>query len=296
MNIEYRIKSPCKINLHLEVHNKRDDGFHNLTSIFQLISLEDEICVKKNSNNEVNIFGDFDCKKEDNLIYKAVILFFETGNISGGLDFYVKKNVPSGGGIGGGSSNCAATLKLLDYIFPGKVTTKQLSTIALSLGSDVPFFLGSGSALVRGRGEIIKSIDTISDYSLIIINPSIHISTSKAFKLLSQSCKLEDENRDNTDKILSLYNSGYKYFSEFKNSFEIALQSDYTFVNDIKNSLLSCGAVHAGLSGSGSTMFGVFKDIEGARKAKDLFAGYKTYKFYIVKPLVDYPKVKEFIF
>lgn len=293
MNYEYIAKSPCKINLHLDVHAKRADGYHSLTSIFQLISLEDLLYAKPNSSGKIILIGEFDCKKEDNLIYKAAVEFYKLSNIKRGIEIRVEKKIPSGGGVGGGSSNCATTLRLLNYIYCDVLTKKQLFNIGLSLGSDVPFFLGTGTSLVQGRGEIVSSINPILDYTVLIINPSIHISTKEAFEKLNKRNVLTEENSKKTEEILKEYSKGVNNFSIFKNSFEIALNSDYTFINSIKTGMLAEGALYAALSGSGSTMFGLFKSEIDAENAKRKLSSNSLYKIFIVKPLEDFPKIEK---
>ncbi len=293
MNDEYIVRSPCKINLHLDVHGKRTDGYHSLTSIFQLISLEDVIYAKPNSTGIISLKGEFDCSIEDNLIYKAASEFFKITGIKNGVEFRVDKKIPSGGGIGGGSSNCAAVLRLLNYIFKNPISKKKLFEIGLSLGSDVPFFLGGGTSLVQGRGEVLSPIKPILDYTVLIVNPSIHISTGEAFKKLKNKNVLSTQNSNETKRILDNYSKGVDKFSIFKNSFEIALHSDYTFINSIKTVMLDEGASYAALSGSGSTMFGIYKNKSDAESAKRKLLFNRHYKIFIVKPIEDFPEIEK---
>lgn len=296
MNFEYTIKSPCKINLSLDVHQKREDGFHDLTSIFQLVSLEDTISGRINNSGEINIKGDFNCHPQENLIYKATKLFLSIGKIDNGIDYNVTKVIPSGGGIGGGSSNCAATLRLLNYIYPNRVSPKGLFNIALQLGSDVPFFLGDGTALVEGRGEVITPLKTIKDYYILLINPGIHISTKEAFHKLHEKVDLNNKSEEFSNNITKIYNKGFKKFSIYKNSFELALFRDYTFINEIKVLLNSEGSLHSSLSGSGSTMFGIFDNLETAQKAKNRISNLNLYTSFLVEPLEEFPKIEKRVF
>jgi len=296
MKYEYVINSPCKINLHLDVHNKRRDGYHNLTSIFQLISLQDRIFAKINNTKTITVVGDFDCSLEDNLIYKAGKKFYNKLGIKEEIDFCIEKNTPSGGGLGGGSSNCAAALRLLNTIYNKPLSDKELFDIALSLGSDVPFFLGSGTALVQGRGEIVTPLNTVKGYHVLVVNPSIHISTAKAFSLLNDAGVITENSSQNLDCIKDSYTQGIDNFSNFKNSFEIALFSDYTFINDIKTIMLEEGAAMAALSGSGSTMFGLFKHKSDSQRAKDRLTENRQYKIFIVEPLEDFPATEKIVF
>lgn len=284
MNYEYIIQSPCKINLSLDVHGKRLDGYHDLKSIFQLVSLEDTITARINNSGEINIVGSFDCLTKDNLIYKAALLYLKKTKIKDGINFNVVKVIPSGGGIGGGSSNCGSVLRLMNYIYNNKLSERDLYNIALELGSDVPFFLSSGTALVEGRGEKVTPINTIKGYTLILVNPGIHISTAEAFQKLGK-------NNDFTVNMVEEYYKGPQNFHIFKNSFEIALFSDYTFINDIKTIMENEGSLHCALSGSGSTMFGIFDDKKQAESALTRLSLNSSYRIFMVKPLSRYPEI-----
>lgn len=293
MKYEYSINSPCKINLSLDIHGKRLDGFHNLTSIFQLVSLEDTITARLIDENKIMIEGSFDCKLEDNLIFKAATSYLKKANIKQGLIFKVKKVIPSGGGIGGGSSNCGAVLRLLNYIYKNVLSDDDLYNIALSLGSDVPFFLSAGTALVEGRGEVITPLNTIEDYYILLVNPGIHISTGMAFNKLSNKNKTTKLSEDFSKELVREYIKGPKNFYNFKNSFELALISDYTFINDIKNIMNGEGSLLSALSGSGSTMFGIFQNRTHAEKAFSVLSLNSLYNIFLVEPLSKYPKVSK---
>lgn len=291
MHYDYKIKSPCKINLCLYVHNKREDGYHDLTSIFQLIDLWDEIKLKINNTGKIDVVGDFDCSLEDNLIYKAAKLFCERANIADGMVFEVVKNIPAGGGLGGGSGNGASVLKLLSYIYKDRLSVKEIYEIGSSLGSDIPFFLKSPTSMVQGRGEHVDSIETVEGYYILTVNPRIHISTKEAFSELYKNGGIEPKNSALANNLISLYKKGVKYFHNYKNSFEIAMQSDYTFIQDIKTILKECNCDYASLTGSGSTMFGIFTNYDEALRAKKVLSQ-KNYIIKLVKPLSYFPEVE----
>lgn len=291
MKFEYCIKSPCKINLSLDVHNKRSDGYHDLTSIFQLVSLEDTIRAIIKPSSGIEVIGDFDCCVEDNLIYKAANMFLKKAKINDGVCFKIEKKIPSGGGIGGGSSNCASVLRLLNTIYDHILTDNEMFDIALSLGSDVPFFLGNGTALVQGRGEEVLNLETIKGFEVLLVNPGIHISTGKAFRTLSNSNISTKRSSEFSANIVAEYRKGINNFSIFKNSFEIALYSDYTFIKQIKEIMYKEGAILSALSGSGSTMFGIFPNQKNANRAVATLSKNKLYKIFMVKPIDKFPNV-----
>lgn len=293
MKEQFYIQSPCKINLSLLVHKQRDDGYHELTSIFQMISLYDTISIIKNGTNKISLAGYFDCAPEQNLIYKATELFKQKTGIDDGFIIEVEKHIPAGGGIGGGSGNCASTLRLLNYIYNDILSEDELFDIGLSLGSDVPFFFKAPTAMVEGRGELITPISTMSDYYILLVNPGIHISTAKAFNQLKEINAYEPKSPSLATEQISIYYKGVNYFSFFKNSFEFALHSDYTFISSVEETMISEGALFAALSGSGSTMFGIFKSRKQAESAINSFSQNKHYKIFLVEPLTELPKIKK---
>jgi len=293
MKYYYEFETPCKINLNLNILNKREDGYHNLCSIFQMVSLSDTIKAKLNSNGLINIEGDFDCSTENNLIYKATKKFMSKINCTDGVSYKVNKNIPSGGGIGGGSGNSAGVIKFLNYFYGNPLNECELFNLGLELGSDVPFFLGSGTGLVEGRGEIITPLKTDYSYYILLVNPSIHISTKEAFAKLRKNTEKNCFSEQNRADLINNYLKGVDFFQYFKNSFEIELFSEYNFINEIKMVMLSGGASHASLSGSGSTMFGVFKDYERALNVENILSKNHSYNTYIVKPIGEFPNISE---
>lgn len=292
MSLSYTVQSPCKINLSLLVHKQREDGYHALTSIFQMVSLYDEITIIKREDNNIELLGDFNCKPEDNLIYKAIVKYREYSGIKDGFTVKVDKQIPAGGGVGGGSGNCASVLRVLNHIY-NRLTFKEVEEIGLSLGSDVPFFLHSTTALVEGRGEQITPIKTIKDYYIVLINPGIHISTAAAFRTVKEKGAYENWSEILSIKQVELYKKGIDKFPFFKNSFEFALHSDYTFISNVKKTMNNEGALYTALSGSGSTMFSIFKNKVSAVSAMKSFSESSQYKIFLVEPLKELPEIKE---
>ncbi len=281
--------APAKINLHLEVLGRRDDGYHDIVSLFQAVSLYDEIefrSLKKMKAYQLE--GDSSIPAEDNIITKAVELFRqESGNFSG-IYIGVQKRIPVGAGLGGGSSDAAAVLIGLDRFFSARLSIQQLLHLAERLGSDVPFFLSSAAALVQGRGEMVTSLEPRSDYCLVLIFPGFAIESSVAYRWL-------DEARDNpmqrvspgTSRIAVLKKQ-YQYGAidqwTFFNSFQGAVETRFPSIKRIIAALYRCGALYACLSGSGSSLYGLYaSDKESAGACKELQAEYPLVE--IVKPL-----------
>ena len=153
MEKEVRALAPAKINLHLRVYGRRLDGFHGLRSVFQAISLADEIIVRSLKQPErIEIDGVFDCQPEKTTFYRAIVAFRETTDIRDGISVSVRKAIPAGGGLGGGSSDAASTLLALDGLFDTHLGSGELTGIGAGIGSDVPFFLHGGSGLGHRQG------------------------------------------------------------------------------------------------------------------------------------------------
>ena len=277
------IHAPCKINLHLAVGDRRPDGFHELESIFAALDFGDDLYFKitgsKNFfklrlSQSINsgIFPENDnlisgiSLKSDNLISRAVELFRAETGLNHGLQCVLEKRIPLGAGLGGGSSDAASTLIALNSLFSAGLPAEKLLEMAAKLGSDVPFFLYGGVAKVTGRGECIKPLPALPDYAVLLVKPSFRSSTAEAFRLL-------DEYRNSSENLRSSGSAGsacdnfmneeWPYFNDF---LSILPQAD--IYREICRDLLRNGAEFAGLSGSGSCCFGIFKDYKKALKAK----------------------------
>jgi 4-diphosphocytidyl-2-C-methyl-D-erythritol kinase len=249
-----------KINLGLQVTEKRKDGFHNLETIFYPIPFYDglELIHHPDFDDELNfsqsgIFLDIPTNK--NICYKAFQLIKKDFPSLKGVKLHLHKVIPSGAGLGGGSSDAAFLLMLLNTKFNLGLQTSQLQRYALELGSDCPFFLLNQPAIARGRGEILEPIPIdLKGYYLLLINPRIHIPTSWAFSKI-----IPEQNRPTLKEIPHQAVNLWK--DQLKNDFEVPVFEKYPQIKSIKEQLYKSGAVYASLSGSGSTVFGLFKDL-----------------------------------
>ncbi|WP_319561922.1 4-(cytidine 5'-diphospho)-2-C-methyl-D-erythritol kinase [Marispirochaeta sp.] len=273
------LQSPAKVNLHLEIGGKRNDGFHDLCSLFQIVSLADTITVRslKDSNNTCSIHGAFSCDSEDNLICKAYRLFSQTYKLKTSIDVVVEKRIPEGAGLGGGSSNAASMLKGLRDLFTVPIHNQELSRLAAHLGSDVPFFCRSPLACVSGRGEKVTPLDSPRRIPLVLVLPDFPVSTADAYRWL-------DAEQGNTERTVSCgkdFSSLYKQPPEewpFFNSFTPILLSRHPLIGEVLEDLRSAGALCADVSGSGSAIFGVFASREAASMAAVILKGKKRLK------------------
>ncbi len=295
--METATRAFAKINLHLEILNKRDDGYHNILGLFANIGLFDllkldEINIindpAKIPDVSINITGG-DYKEhikhisaDENLIAKASKLYLKKINKSGRISFSLIKNIPAGGGLGGGSADSAAALRLLsDNII--RLNETELAKIGKETGADVPFCLAGGYGLCEGIGEKIEKISGKLNYYILLVNNGIQIETAAAYGLLKRGSDYNRKISENTRSLLKQFISKGNILNVknvLKNDFEEKVFDLYPELGIIKNRLYGSGAVFALLSGSGSTLFGLFDDFEKASSALNLLK--KEYKMVLL--------------
>ena len=261
------VKSPAKINLGLNIIRKREDGYHDLETIFLPIMLSDKITFSKSDKLRLRTDSTLLNKLKDNLILKAISLFEKHSNISISMDIFVEKVIPIGGGLGGGSSNAATTLRTVNKMFKLGINYQKLSELALELGSDVPYFLNPVSAFAESRGETLYPINLEIPYPILIVNPRIKIDTKWAFsniKPIKRTKNLQDILKDGFTDFVRLK----KYI---KNDFEEVVFNEYPQIKSIKEELYNQGAQFALMSGTGSTVYGIFLNLQKAFLAEEYF-------------------------
>jgi 4-diphosphocytidyl-2-C-methyl-D-erythritol kinase len=285
-----RVRAAAKVNLHLRVYKRREDGFHGILSLFQAVSLADTIVIRSlKESDTIEIDGDFDCPIRSTTIYKAALAYRESSGIRTGLSLAIDKRIPAGGGLGGGSSDAAATLMGLNALLGGSLGLAEMAAIGASIGSDVPFFLSSAAAIVSGRGEGVLPIEARDDFSLVIANPGFAMATAEAYALLDQE-RPDDSNEADLgpEELVDAY-SGEIQRWPFSNSFErIVGGSRRPDIPRVKDILYNAGAAFASMSGSGSSVFGVFEGEAGPEKALARLAA-AGYVAYASRPLARYP-------
>lgn len=263
--IQETIKSYAKVNLFLHVKGKRDDGFHGIESLFQRISLHDAITVTmEDGDKDIEISSDSKDMPLDskNLMYEACEKFFkETGIKNKKVRINIIKNIPISAGLGGGSSNAATVLMSLNRLCDEPLTIEKIKEIALSIGSDVPFFLLHSSALAKGRGEVLIKAD-LPNYHYLLVNPNIHISAKEAYESLNLTKEKEDNIIFNSN---SLTDNPYDIKSFLRNDLEDGVFKKYPHVKGLKEEMIKTALAQEGttflgalMSGSGSTVFGLF--------------------------------------
>jgi 4-diphosphocytidyl-2-C-methyl-D-erythritol kinase len=265
MNDNFTLPAFAKINWILEILGKRDDGFHELNTIFQTISLCDYLTFELSGELILTCDVESVPTDESNLIIKAANALRERFNVKNGAKIYLQKNIPSPGGLGGGSSDCAVALLGLSKLWNLEISFAELVEIGAKLGSDVPFFFCGGTALGTGRGTDIKPLQDVENTRLLLITPNENVPTGEAFARLNLP-RLTNESEKSKFIVCG---EGTKTFNllrnKLKNDFETTVFEIKPEIKRVKTKLLELGASQALLSGSGASVFGIF-DNENSRQ------------------------------
>jgi 4-diphosphocytidyl-2-C-methyl-D-erythritol kinase len=279
------IDAPCKINLHLRVGSRRPDGFHDIESLFAALGFGDSLIFETGGPpgscelvQEWDAGGEAppsDLPPEKNLVVKALDLFRRKTGFDPGLRIRLIKRIPLGAGLGGGSSDAAATLLALDGLAGTKLPAGEMEEMAAVLGSDVPFFLTGGAAWVSGRGEKLRAAPFPGDYAVLLVKPPFRSGTPEAFKLLddkraggknasqAHSVQTGDFLFERLGGILSSPPENWPFYNDF-----LPLLPESGRYLEIMDELKKSDAAFAGLSGSGSCCFGIFRERNRAEKAQ----------------------------
>lgn len=259
------LKAYAKINLGLRILRKREDGYHDIETIFHRVNIYDEITLQQSSTvsltcNQADLPID-----EHNLCIRAAQLLQQLCNIKQGVHISLKKNIPLAAGLGGGSSDAATTLLGLVDFWNVKISEHELHAIAVQLGSDVPYFLGNESAYATGRGEILEYFHLDLPYWIVVVYPHVNISTSWTY----QNIKIQSRKTGISlkDILLENINNPKKLITLLKNDFEPLVLQTHEPVARVKQSLSDFGADFTQLSGSGSSVYGIFSEESHARNA-----------------------------
>ncbi len=261
----YTYKAYAKVNLALDVVKKREDGYHDLKMIMQKISIYDTLTFTKANTSKINIICDTHISSlKDNLIYKAVKALFDIRNVQDvGIDIHLKKNIPMEAGLGGGSSDCATTLVAINEIFNLQFTNDDLIQIGKTLGADVPFCLFGNTMIAEGIGEKLTPIKNHPICYYVIAKPNVNVNTGSIFKALNIN---EIDKKSNFDNLLNAFeNENLNLISKnLYNDLEFVTIKKYPVIDDIKSLINKNGAINSLMSGSGSTVFGIFDNKDKA--------------------------------
>ena len=292
------IKAPAKINLCLRVNGLREDGYHDLSMIMQTISLFDTLEFEIIKENEIrfDFFDKFNSKKlynnktfsqinlkcnysyiptdERNLVYKIVKFIFDKYNIRDRIFIYLKKMIPTSGGLGGGSSDAASTLLFLNRHYKLKLNIDELTDISAMFGSDIPYFIHKKECLCEGRGEIITELKSFNNYYILIATPNVRVSTKEIFSKVDNfsipDSRKDLENIAFNNCLDAINNRDLKLLSNnLFNNLEIVTESMFSDVTLFKDKMVKMGALASLMSGSGPTVFGIFNSYLKALNCKN---------------------------
>src|SRR5580698_10713150 len=268
----------AKLNLGLRGLYRRPDGFHEIRTVFQTISLADRLDISFTPARTTRIVIEGTPEIPDNLIERAAHLVLEALRIQGDVLFHLKKNIPAGAGLGGGSSDAAAVLLALPVLAGKALPADRLHAIAMQLGSDVPFFLHGGTALGLGRGEELYPLPDLPGARGLLVAPAIHSSTAEAYRDLSARLtsiplqnKLNSFQREIWRGAAGVSGIPGKVIGVDDNDFEEVVFARHRGLRQIKEQLLRFGAKPVAMTGSGSAIFGIFAEAGRIERAIKLF-------------------------
>ncbi|MDH7515787.1 MAG: 4-(cytidine 5'-diphospho)-2-C-methyl-D-erythritol kinase [Bacteroidota bacterium] len=275
------VAAHAKINLGLQVYRRREDGFHEIETVFHRVDIADELLLRKTERG-IRCTTDAPSVPTDrrNLCVQAAEAFFALTGYTGGLDIHIHKVIPAGAGLGGGSSDAAALLRALPRLLGIRVSEDDLHALALSLGSDVPYFLHPGTAHARGRGEILTYFPLEIPYWVLIVYPGVPVSTAWAYGRY-----LFDPNRpayDLRNLLIECIGNPAVLAERLRNDLEPIVFAAHPETRCAKESLYESGAAFALMSGSGSTVFGFFPDEGTARASAARFPA--SYSVFLTAP------------
>ena len=255
-------KANAKINLFLDVLGKREDGFHEIRTIFSEISLSDRLNFTLTKNRAIQILTNIDSlNNQKNLAFIVAKYIQRVYKVPYGVKIDIQKNIPVAAGLGGGSSDAAAVINALSEIWNLELKENDKNRIAAKFGSDINFFLKGGTALGEGRGEKIKSIEPIEINNILLVKPAFEIRSSVAYK------EVRDIHENNDwKKLVNLKDKKYVY-----NKLQEGIENKYQIIKDTLNKMLSFNAEKAILSGSGPTMIGFFDERVKMEVANEFF-------------------------
>lgn len=276
------VRAYAKINLGLQIIGKRADGYHDIETVFHQVNLYDEIELSQYDNG---IRFHCDVREvpadDSNLCVKAALLLRDVTGIPGNVDIVLRKRIPLGAGLGGSSADAATVLKGLRKLWGLEIPDAELRTLSASLGSDVPFFIDGGTAYATGRGERLESMELEVPYWILVVSPSVHISTAWAYGNVQLNPQVRRENlqalvTENIREPRALVN-------RLRNDFEPLIFREYPEVMRVKETLVRGGADFVLMSGSGSSVFGLFSDGAYAKELSGTLA--PAYRKSLTEPL-----------
>jgi len=268
------LKAFAKVNLGLRVLSKRPDGYHELSTVFQTVSLADslEIAYSPSRTTQISVLGTPEI--QDNLVERSARKLLDLMKISAKAVFTLGKKVPTGAGLGGGSSDAAAVLLALPVLAGKRISMEILHDVASELGSDVAYFLRGGTALGMGRGEELYPLPDAPSARALLVAPAIHSSTADAYRDLSVTLTSQSAQT----KLSSFQSRAWSgCYTDMGNDFERVIFARHPELARIRERLIRLGATSAMMTGSGSSIFGIFSDLEKLSKARLQFSNAQVF-------------------
>lgn len=281
-----RLKARAKINLGLDVVRRREDGYHEVKMVMQMLRLYDQIDIEKTQESGILVRSNLSFLPTDerNIAYKAAKVMIDQFGLEQGVIIRIEKHIPVAAGMAGGSTDCAAVLYGMNKLFGLRLNQKKLREIGVKLGADVPYCLMRQTALSEGIGEILTPISPFQDCPILIAKPSISVSTRHVYEHL----KLDEQTmHPDIDGIVTALADGdlYGVTDRMANVLETVTVPEHPVIDEIKKQMMASGAVNALMSGSGPTVFGIFDDEEKAKKAcEDMKASGLARQIYLTRP------------
>ena len=267
-----RVKAHAKINLNLRILGRAPDGYHCLESVVQEISLHDILEIETRANGlDLEVDDPAIPADERNLVWRAARRMADLAPVSTGLKIRLRKNIPAGAGLGGGSSDAAATLGALNELWRVHLPAVDLAAAAAALGSDVPYFLVGGAALLSGRGTEVHPLPEPLDYLLLLIFPGMPLSTREVYAQV-QAPLTPTGKMASMSRFVSATDGGVEAWVRQGNDLAPVARRLCPAIEAIEAGLARAGATAAGVTGSGSAVFGVFRDREARDRAADALA------------------------
>ena len=259
------LRTSAKVNLVLEVLGKRPDGYHELSTVLQAVDLFDRLTVETAVALTLETSEPALPTDDRNLVMRAARLLRETAGIEAGARIVLDKRIPMAAGLGGGSSDAAATLWSLNRLWGLRWRRERLVELAVKLGMDVPFFLGKGRALGTSRGEVLSPLPAVGGYALVLVNPGVGLSTQEVYGRVPQGWRAEPAS---TKRMLEALRkrSGTAVAAALTNHLERWVEPAMPVISRMKSALLAAGALGAAMSGSGPTVFGLARSLDQARQ------------------------------
>lgn len=265
-------RSYAKINLTLDVLEKREDGYHDISMIMQTVSLFDLIIIDKTESGiEISTNLRYLPCNEKNIAYKAADAFFKESGINGGVKIRIHKNIPVSAGLAGGSGNCAAALTAVNMLYGTPLSKDKLCAIGASLGADVPYCFDGSTQLAEGIGEILTPLPKMPDAYILLVKPNINVSTGTVYERIDSAPVID---RPDTNAMIdSLRAQSVAGIADnLCNVMEAVTEKMYPVIGGIKQKMILNGALGSVMSGSGPTVFGIFDDFEKAKASADSFS------------------------